>query len=196
MPQTRWNKIKTIVNSDAYNLSGDMATEADYSNVVVPVASQAERDALVPPQGVYAGMAVARTDLPGVPIQTRDGSGVWSTQQTPKVWANGVLNGSPSNPLSGLQSGAYVPIIQAGTWVGTPDVNGYANLTFPAAFPNALITVGGWVGDNTVANAQRYIITNGSAASNLTTFYFRCWDSGANSPAPRGQSVNLFAIGI
>jgi hypothetical protein len=196
MPQTRWNKGKTIVNSDAYNLAGDQATQSDTLNVVIPVASQAERDALVPPQGVYAGMAVARTDLPGVPIQTRDGSGVWSTQQVPKVWANNVLNGSPANPLSGLQSGSYVPIIQGGTWVGTPDVNGYANLTFPQAFPNALITVGGWVGDNTITNAQRYIVTNGSAASNLTTFYFRCWDTGANSPATLTQRVNFFAIGI
>jgi hypothetical protein len=82
MPQTRWNKGRTIVNSDAYNLAGDLATDLDTYNLPVPVASQAERDALVPPGGKYAGMLVCRTDLAGCPIERYDGTTWWgdSTQ--------------------------------------------------------------------------------------------------------------------
>jgi hypothetical protein len=192
MSQTLSNGIVVPTNPDAFSsLTTDLTTMGNSANVVIPVASQAARDALTK----KAGLTVSRTDLPGCPIQVCDGTN-WTTHQVPKVWANNILAGSPSNPLSGLQSGSYVPIIQGGTWVGTPDVNGFANLTFPAAFPNALITVGGWVGDNTITNAQRYIVTNGSAASNLTTFYFRCWDTGANTAATLTQRVNWFALGL
>jgi hypothetical protein len=72
MSQTRPNKIKTITNSDAYNLAADLATFADSANVVIPVASQAERDALT----LYAGLTVSRTDLGGV-IEICDGT-KWS----------------------------------------------------------------------------------------------------------------------
>ncbi|GAA1051412.1 hypothetical protein [Arthrobacter russicus] len=62
MPQTRPNKSTVPVNSDAYNLTGDMATMADSLNVVVPVASAAERDGLTK----KPNLLVSRTDLGGV----------------------------------------------------------------------------------------------------------------------------------
>jgi hypothetical protein len=195
MPQTRWNKGKTIVNSDAYNLAGDDATQSDTLNVIVPVASQAERDALAPPQGVYAGMAVARTDLPGVPVQTRDGSGVWSTQQTPKVWANtNVASGSGSSLLTNLQSGAVIPIIQAGSVVCTTDVNGYTNFTFPQAFPNGLMSVVITNGDNNATGKGVYL-TLGSAASNTTTCYFAAVQAGGAGYANLPVRCNYVAVG-
>lgn len=74
MPQTRWTKGQTIVNSDAYNLAGDLATQVDTLNVVVPVASDTEEAGLTPPQGKYAGMLDVRTDLAGLPLKVYDGS--------------------------------------------------------------------------------------------------------------------------
>ena len=59
MSQTRPNGIKVPVNSDAYNLTADLATLADTSNVPVLCATQAARDALT----LYNGLTVYRTDL-------------------------------------------------------------------------------------------------------------------------------------
>lgn len=75
MPSTRWNKGVTPVNSDAYNLTADIAKAIDKVNPVVTASSDAERDALVPPDGVYAGMTAARTDKPGVPFERRNSTG-------------------------------------------------------------------------------------------------------------------------
>ncbi len=75
MPQTRPNKATTPINADVYNLTADLATMADSLNVIIRVASQAERDALV----VTAGASVVRTDLAGAPMQTWDGT-QWNAQ--------------------------------------------------------------------------------------------------------------------
>lgn len=168
MSQVRANKIQVPTNSDAWtNLTTDLATMADSANVVIRVASQAERDALTK----VAGLTVVRTDLPGDPIQTCDGTN-WSTQQVPKVWANGNVHaGSASSLLSNLQSGAVVPIIQAGSVTITPDANGYSNFNFPQPFPNGLIAAVATNGDNN-ATGKQYMVNLGSAASNATTLYF------------------------
>lgn len=71
MPQTRVNKAVTPVNSDAYNLTADLATLADSLNVPIPVATQAERDALVSPTA--GKTAVARADLGGL-VEVWNGS--------------------------------------------------------------------------------------------------------------------------
>lgn len=44
MPQQRSNKAQTPINSDAFNLTPDLATLADTLGVVVPVADRAEGD--------------------------------------------------------------------------------------------------------------------------------------------------------
>jgi len=66
VPTTRWNKIKTPVNSDAWNLAADLASMADSTGATIPVASQAERDGLVSlaPGGVLPiPTTVFRSDL-------------------------------------------------------------------------------------------------------------------------------------
>lgn len=78
MPQTRPNKGVAPVNSDAYNLTPDLASLVDSLNVVIPVASQAERDALTK----KAGLCVIRTDLFGLPIERCDGTNWWNTQHS------------------------------------------------------------------------------------------------------------------
>lgn len=44
MPQTRSNLGQTPINSDTFNLTGDLATMADSLEVIVPVANQAAGD--------------------------------------------------------------------------------------------------------------------------------------------------------
>lgn len=75
----RWNKAKTPAGADGWNLTPDIGTALDSANVVVPVGSQAERDALTPPLGKYAGMVVSRTDLAGSPLEVWDGARWWGT---------------------------------------------------------------------------------------------------------------------
>lgn len=75
MSSTRQNGIVTITNDEAYDLAGHMARLADSANVVIPVVNQAAMLALTP----YAGMIVARLDLPGVPTMTYTGT-VWSLE--------------------------------------------------------------------------------------------------------------------
>ena len=75
MPQYRSNKIRVPITSDAYALTADLAAMADSANVIIPVASQSERDAL---PGKYVGMVVARTDLPGV-TEIYDGTNWWKS---------------------------------------------------------------------------------------------------------------------
>lgn len=71
---TTWNKSITPSGSDGWNLTPDVRRAIETANVPVPVGSLTERDGLVPPTGKYAGMQVVRTDLPGCPVETWDGS--------------------------------------------------------------------------------------------------------------------------
>ena len=69
MPQTRQNGVQTPTNSDAYNLTADLATLADGVRVF-KCASQAARDALT---GLSAGDIAIRNDLAGV-LEVYDGA--------------------------------------------------------------------------------------------------------------------------
>lgn len=71
---TRWNKTTTPAGSDGWNLTPDIGKALDTANVIVPVATDAERDGLTPPGGKYPGLAVSRTDLPGCPLQIWTGA--------------------------------------------------------------------------------------------------------------------------
>lgn len=62
MPQTLDNGIILPINSDAYNLSTDLATAGNSTNTVTVVTSQAAQDALTK----YTGRVCIRTDLGGV----------------------------------------------------------------------------------------------------------------------------------
>lgn len=85
--QTLQNGIEVPTNSDLYKLTEDLAKLGDTSNVVIRVVSQAARDALEDP---YAGMTVARLDLPGCPLETHDGT-KWPVSNT--GWTNVPLAG-------------------------------------------------------------------------------------------------------
>jgi hypothetical protein len=188
--QIRANKIQVPTNSDNFtNLTTDLATMADTSNVVVKVASAAEQNALAK----SAGLITTRTDLPGSPIQECDGTN-FAQQQKPKVWANNPRVGSSSGLLTNLQSGAVVPIIQAGTIVVTTDANGYGNFAFPQAFPNGLLS---WVGMNAddVATGTNVFISQGSAGVSLSTAYFNAWKATGSPYASQSIRIDWIAIG-
>lgn len=190
MSQVRANGIQVPTNPDNFtNLTTDLATMADTSNVVVKVASSTAQNALAK----TAGLITTRTDLPGSPIQTCDGTN-FAQQQIPKVWANNPHVGSASNLLTNLQSGAYVPIIQCGTIVCTTDANGYSNFLFPQAFPNGVMF---WVGMNAddVATGTKVFITQGSANATLTTAYFNAWIAGGTQYASQSIRLDYIAIG-
>lgn len=193
MPTTRWNKGKVPVNADAYSLTSDLATEADTLNVVVPVASQTERDGLTPPSpGKYAGMVVSRTDLPGAALQTYDGTN-WATQQVPKVWATTARAGSASGLLAGLQGGSFIPIFQTGTAIATTDSIGNMTVTFPQAFPNGVLAVIPVNGDNTAfTGAAAYYFTLGGVT--LTTFTANM-NANGTSAVTRTVRIDYIAIG-
>jgi hypothetical protein len=76
---TRWNKTISKAGADGWNLTTDDGKGLDSANVIVPVATQAERDGLTPPTGRYAGMVAARTDVAGIPLEKWDGS-AWIRQ--------------------------------------------------------------------------------------------------------------------
>lgn len=86
MSSTRWNKTRARVNSDAYNDAADCQAEMDSILSIIQVATQSERDglaALAPGGTLPNGTTVARTDLPGTPLQTWDGSHWWPEQLQP-----------------------------------------------------------------------------------------------------------------
>lgn len=145
MPSTRWNKDIVPVNSDAYALTSDLAKLADKANVIVPVASAAERDGLTPPDGKYAGMAVTRTDVPGQPLEVYDGTN-WDRHIAPVVKANTQTVGSGMATDTFL-TGAQQPWFQVGTFVGTTTANGDLTITYPTPFPNGVVGGIGFSGD-------------------------------------------------
>lgn len=100
----RWNKTKTPAGPDGWNLTPDLGTALDAANVVVPVATQSERDALAPPGGKYAGMVVSRTDLPGAPLERWDGA-AWTVTDVPWTTLSTVQGFTPNTTSgwSGIQ---------------------------------------------------------------------------------------------
>jgi len=98
MPQTRDNGVVTPINSDEYNLTADLATMADTSNVVTIVAGQTARNALVK----WEGRLVYRTDKAQVESvvggQWRDGTRDYAPL-SPTGWsASGTISVTPEGP--------------------------------------------------------------------------------------------------
>lgn len=60
--QTLQNLIKSPTNGDPYNLTDDLAAFGKTANVIIPVSTQAQRDALT---DKFIGMTVRRLDLGG-----------------------------------------------------------------------------------------------------------------------------------
>lgn len=145
MPTTRWNKTKTPVNSDAYQLTGDLATMADSTTLTIPVQSQSERDGLaaIAPGGV-------------LPIPTT----VWRAD----LGCTEVWDGSAWK-RSSMQAGGAPYAMAAGTasWVTSGSGNSIAvsfpNLRFSAP---PIVTLG--KAQSGLAKANFYVV-NTTAAS-------------------------------
>jgi hypothetical protein len=181
MSQTRWNKAKTIVNSDAYNLATDLATEADTLNVVVPVASDSEESGLTPPQGKYAGMLDVRTDLAGLPLKVYDGSAwKWGARvervfctTTDSTWAYNVLLTRFTEPGGGLavscafivaRTGGGAFSVPTGSWTAL-----FASLIPSGWRPNdAVYTCGGFDFNGSGAVLLRFETTGNVSAQGVT----------------------------
>ena len=71
--QTLPNGVEVPTNSDAYNLTDDLAASFMDANLVVPVASAAARDTY---KAARPGLVsiVCRTDLAGLPLEIWDGT--------------------------------------------------------------------------------------------------------------------------
>jgi hypothetical protein len=115
--QTLYNGVEVFTNGDDYNLADDVAAAFASANLVVPVPSEAVRDALPDP---YAGMTVARTDLPGCPLETHDGDS-WPISDTGTI------------TLEVLPEHLFSPVT----------VNGWAGITY--AVRNGIVTLNGAV---------------------------------------------------
>ena len=85
----RPNGGKSIANSEDYDLANDVTEIVDSLNVNAPIGSTAERDALVP----FEGMTIVRTDLKGII----------------EVYTNGKWTGSGSTAITTFGNG-WVPV--------------------------------------------------------------------------------------
>lgn len=100
MPQTRPNGVIVPINSDAYNLAGDLAAMADSANVVTVVASQAARDAL----SLYPGRTVWRQDIN---VQQTYNGAIWSTTYLGATGWTNIPIGSYGNGFTTTPAGGY-----------------------------------------------------------------------------------------
>ena len=89
MPQTRDNGIVVPINSDAYNLTADLATMADTAKVVTIVSGATARNALTK----FEGRLVYRTDKSQ--IESVVGG----------VWRDGTRDYAPLSPTGWSSSG-------------------------------------------------------------------------------------------
>jgi len=89
MPQTRDNGIVVPINSDAYNLTADLATMADTAKVVTVVSGQTARDALTK----FEGRLAYRTDKSQIEAVVGG------------VWRDGTRDYAPLSPTGWSASG-------------------------------------------------------------------------------------------
>lgn len=108
MPQTLPNGIPVPINSDGYNLTGDLANMGNGTNVIIPVANQAARDALT----AVTGMVVVRLDTGAFECYL---SGAW-------VPVTQIQGASPYM----IHAGSVNVTVPVGNAAGT------ASVTFPA----------------------------------------------------------------
>lgn len=111
-----WNKGTVQAGTDGWNLRNDTQRAMETLNVVVPVGSSTERDALTPPGGKYPGMIVVRTDLAGLPEEKWDGS-VWR-RTGPKTYTFNRGAGSDASFTAAVTNLIWgtITAAPAGTW--------------------------------------------------------------------------------
>lgn len=172
MPQTRPNLIKVPVNSDAYNLTGDLTTMADSVNAIIPVANAAARDALTK----FVGLTVSRQDL-GMVLETWDGL-AWQSTAThfnvPGVTGLPIIYGS-----------------EVAVTIGTSSVG---IINFPAPFPNTFRSV--VITDSTGA-ANGIVVKFRSDLSTASYAKFTAFDNTTGNGIANGtvMYVNYIAMG-
>lgn len=132
-----WNKGKAPAGDTGWNLTPDVRAGLESMNVVVPVATGAERDGVTPPAGKYAGMVASRAEVPGSPLETYDGTN-WH-RQGPKMVPAAASQVGAALPVTAFTTGILAPIIQAGSAVLTTDSSGYFSVNYPQAFPSGVL---------------------------------------------------------
>lgn len=177
MSQIRQNKVVVPINSDAYNLTGDLAAMADAANVVIPVASQSERDALTK----KAGLCVVRTDLPNLPVERCDGTNWIGTAQHAE-FTSGSIN-IPANTLYG--PGVYTA--DTGQTINggfvTPDIADCLSITQAGLYQISFRVTGG----TAIPSGWLEIHSKDDA-----TVYYGNTIAGAGTGGSGGVSVNLY----
>lgn len=198
MPQTLQNGVVVPINPDAYNLAGDLATMGNKSNVVIPVANQAARDALT----LAPGLTVTRLDLPGAPIQTYDGTtwqgGIWFTY-TPAITASTNPSlGSGSQQLGQYQLNGKVMSVQFFVAWGTGGTNGSGSfsVSLPTGFTYAGVGSAPSLGTVRAHNANPvdmsgYLTLSSAGASSMSGY----WQNGTTASAAFGSGTLLWTNG-
>lgn len=138
---TTYNKATVMASGDGWNLLPNVRTAIESSNIPIPVASKAERDALAPPGGLYPGLTVIRTDTPDSRREVWDGTRWDSTNgisYTP-TWSSPGSFGTGGS-VHGMYwlSGDLVTLradITAGT--GTSMPAGIVGFSLPTGLPMA-----------------------------------------------------------
>lgn len=171
-----WNKSIVPAGPDGWNLTPDVRKAIETLNTPVPVATTAERDALTPPTGKYAGMQVIRTDLPGCPVETWDGS-VWQgvdwVSYTP-TWAGWIALGTGfvstgSYLLRGKLCSVRMKLV-AGAGANMGNSNLAVTLPFTSAADQATLGFGEWLGSGAGGGIQTILLSNPATNSNAAIY--------------------------
>ena len=118
--QTLPNNVVVPTNSDPYNLTADLAVMGNTTNVIIPVFSQIERDAI---PNLTFGTTVRRMDKAG---RTE----YWTGSQ----WL-------PDGAQVEIGQGTKVPILKALEVAVTLNSFSVGQIVFPTAFPTKLVSV-------------------------------------------------------
>jgi hypothetical protein len=200
MTQTRPNKAIVPINSDAYNLTGDLANMADSLTVTITVASQAERDALPTQPGLnvyrsdidtierWTGSAwvgsIRHAEFTGSAITTIANGGI--TFGTMTVDAASTFNGAFATGGTGGQitlnaSGVYLFSV-----FFLPAANpSNTNLFIQTGGTTVAATVGGWYG------SQQTTLTASFYAAAGMTYTFGCTTTNSVSAGSRVRVTKL-----
>jgi hypothetical protein len=164
---TTWNKSTAPAGADGWNLTTDVRKAIETSNFPVTVSTVAERDGLTPPAGKYAGMQVIRTDLPGCPVETWDGSAwrgsAW-VAYTPD-WGGWVNLGdgfvsTGSYFLIGKLCHVRMKLVGGGAGANMGTAQLAVTLPFTSASDQVTVGQGEWLGTGPSGSIQNLFISN------------------------------------
>jgi hypothetical protein len=141
----------------------------------------------VPASPNYLGTATGNTGIPSLlvsSLQTVTDPDVKTALYQIQNWANSfkalAQSGAPGAVLVGAYSG-QAQIDQAGTLVGTTSGAGALALTFPAPFPNGVISVSGFNGDISAASNVTIGGSETATPTNTAEYIFYVTDAATGS---------------